>query len=200
MDTVEVYAEVGCPFTHVGLHRFVQRRRELGGGPTLHVRPWPLELVNGAPLDPAFIAEKIDELRRQVSPDLFVGFRPDAFPATSLPALALTAAAYEVGPSEGEQVALAVRDLLFEQGRAVDDPAVLAEVAAAVGVDVPDGHDAVLADYERGRQRGVIGSPHFFLPGGDFFCPSLDIARVDGHLRITADPTGFAAFLDACFA
>lgn len=200
MEIVEVWAEVGCPFTHAGLSLFVARRAELGGGPTLHVRPWPLELVNGTPLDPTFIAEEVDELRNQVTPDLFAGFRPEAFPATSLPALALTAAGYDVDPGVGEQVALRLRQLLFEQGRPIDDPATLAAVGSDAGVAMPTDHSAVLAEYDVGRRRGVIGSPHFFLPGGDFFCPSLDIARVDGHLRITADPEGFDSFLDACFA
>ena len=65
---VEVYADVCCPFTHVGLVRFVQAREERGGGPVLHVRSWPLELVNGRPLDPAFIAEEVEEIRQQVAP------------------------------------------------------------------------------------------------------------------------------------
>jgi len=43
-------------------------------------------------------------IRQQVAPDLFAGFAPAAFPATSLPALALAAAAYERDPATGEQV------------------------------------------------------------------------------------------------
>ena len=39
------------------------------------------------------------------------------------------------------------------------------------------------ADWEEGRCRGVVGSPYFFLGREGFFCPSLDIERVDGHLR-----------------
>lgn len=77
----------------------------------------------------------------------------------------------------------------------------LAEVAAAHGLDL-DGADDDLAgrDWEEGRGRGVIGSPHFFTPGGSFFCPALEVRQVDGHLRITADPEGFQRFLDSCFA
>ena len=50
---------------------------------------------------------------------------------------------------------------------------------------------AVHRDWDEGRSRGVIGSPHFFTPGGDFFCPALDVRQVDGHVRITPDPDGF---------
>lgn len=200
---IEVFADIGCPFTHVGLRRFVERRDELGRSDVrLRVRSWPLEVVNGQPLDPDFIAEEVEDLRAQVVPDLFVGFSAAAFPSTSIPALGLTSAAYDAGTSVGEAVALELRDLLFEQGRDVADPSVLAEVAGRHGVDVPDDAvERVRADHEEGVSRGVIGSPHFFTPGHGFFCPSLEIARDDdGHLRISADPEGFDAFVDACLA
>lgn len=203
---IEVFADVGCPFTHVGLRRFVERR---DADPTLadvrlRVRSWPLEIVNGEPLDPQFIADEVDEIREQVAGDLFRAFDPDAFPATSLPAMALAAAGYRVDVATGEAVSLELRDLLFEQGRDIADPAVLAEVAGRHGVafDVDDPPvELVEADHAEGEGRGVQGSPHFFTPAGAFFCPSLDISRdADGHLRITADPVGFEQFLDSCFA
>ncbi len=53
----------------------------------------------------------------------------------------------------------------------------------------------------KGARRGVVGSPHFFTPGGDFFCPSLDVSRdAHGHLRISADPDGFDAFVTTCLS
>lgn len=202
MPVVEVFADVVCPFTHVGLCRLVQRRAELGRDDVrLLVRAWPLELVNGAPMDPVAVEGKIADLRAQVAPDLFTGFRRDAFPATSLPALALTAAAYERSIEAGEAVALEVRRLLFEEGADVADPAVLARVADAHGVEVPQGSTAVERDYADGRERGVRGSPHFFPPSGvDVFCPTLDIERVDGHLVVHVDPARFDELVHACFA
>ena len=53
----------------------------------LRVRAWPLELVNGEPLAADLVAEEVRELREQVAPDLFAGFDPTRFPATSLPAM-----------------------------------------------------------------------------------------------------------------
>jgi predicted DsbA family dithiol-disulfide isomerase len=199
-EVVEVFADVCCPFTHVGLVRFVEAREARGGGPRLHVRSWPLELVNGRPLDPGFIAEEVEEIRAQVAADLFTGFREDAFPPSSLPAMALAAAAYERGLATGEDVSLALRRALFEDGLDISDPSVLGAVAAEHGLALDDAaEDAVRAEWELGKARGVIGSPHFFTPGGGFFCPALDIARVDGHLRITGDEAGFGAFLASCF-
>lgn len=203
---IEVFADVGCPFTHVGLRRFVERR---DADPALaevrlRVRSWPLEIVNGEPLDPQFIADEVDEIREQVAGDLFRAFDPAAFPATSLPAMALAAAGYAVDVATGEAISLELRDLLFEQGRDISDPDVLRRVAHRHGLDIDLDDppvDLVLADHAEGKERGVQGSPHFFTPAGSFFCPSLDISRdAAGHLRITADPVGFGQFLDSCFA
>ena len=201
MPMIEVFADVRCPFTHVGLRRLVGQRATLGRDDVVvRVRAWPLELVNDAPLDGRLIAEEVDELRAQVAPDLFVGFDPGQFPASSLPALVLAAAAYDHSASQGEAVSLAVRDALFEQGRDIASPEVLLDIAGAAGIDLPTGgmRQRVLDDWQEGRERGVVGSPHFFVGTADFFCPSLDITRVDGHLRITSDRAAFDAFLERC--
>lgn len=200
VTVIEVFADVGCPFTHVGLRRFVARREAVGRQDVqLRVRAWPLEIVNGQPLDPDFIAEEVDDIRDQVAPDLFGGFVVEHFPTSSLPALAVAAAGYRVASQVGEAVSLALRSLLFEQGEDIGRGDVLARVAADHGLEVTDAdRDAVLEDHRDGVRRGVIGSPHFFTPSGDFFCPALDVSRDDrGHLRITADPDGFEAFLTA---
>ncbi|HSP05022.1 MAG TPA: DsbA family protein [Acidimicrobiales bacterium] len=198
---VEVFADVWCPFTHVGLRRFVELRTHMDVPPALVVRSWPLELVNGAPMDPAFIAEEVEDIRGSVAPDLFTGFDPARFPTTTLSALALTGRAYERSPATGEAVALELRDRLFERGEDIGDPDLVAAVATTHGLPADAGadHDLPIRDWEEGKSRGVIGSPHFFTPGGDWFCPSLDVSRADdGHLRITDDPEGFDAFVRSC--
>jgi len=197
---IEVFADVCCPFTHVGLRRLVERRDALGRtGVALRVRAWPLELVNGKPLERDLIAHEIDALRTQVSPDLFTRFDPAAFPSSSLPALGLAAAAYRLGDAVGEQVSLALRAALFEEGRDIADPDVLADIAAAVGVPRPlvATDDDVRADWREGQQRGVIGSPHFFAGGQGWFCPALRITNHDGHFEISADPEAFERFVAA---
>lgn len=200
---IEVFADVACPFTHVGLRRFVDARSARHRDDVeLRVRAWPLEVVNGAPLDPQFIAEEIDEIRGQVAPSVFAGFDPDRFPASSFPALALADSAYRVSPALGEAMSLALRDELFEHGQDIADADVLDRLASRFGVSRPrDERAPVLADHAEGLRRGVIGSPHFFTPAGGYFCPALDVGRDSrGHLRISADPEGFDAFLADCFA
>ena len=208
--TVEVFADVGCPFTHLGLLRVVEERRRRGRTDLiLRVRAWPLELVNGKPLDAAFIAEEVEDIRSQVAPEQFRSFTEDAFPASTQPAMCLAAAAVETGPDVAEQVALALRAALFEDGLDIADDTVLARIATDHGLAWPPDaaersrlEGAVRADWEEGRARGVIGSPHFFVTSGDgFFCPALNVGRDEhGHLRVHADPEGFNAFLDQLFA
>ena len=200
---VEVFADIVCPFTYVGLRRVVARRAELGlTEPILHVRAWPLELVNGAPVDRTVVAREVEELREQVAPELFRAFDPSAFPRSSLPALALAAGAYSVGNGVGERVSLALRAALFEEGRDIADPVTLDEIAAVHGVprSGPGEDGAVLADFEEGKRRGVRGSPEFYLDGQGWFCPSLRIETIDERLKIALDPAGFETFLTECFA
>lgn len=203
MSLVEVFADVTCPFTHVGLRRFVAERDELGRSDVvLRVRAWPLEVVNGEPLDAHFVADEVDHLREQAAADLFTGFAEASFPATAMPALALAAAANAVDDETGERVSLALRWMLFEEGVDISDPGVLQAVAAEHGVHWGDVDESrVHADHAEGVERNVIGSPHFFTPAGDFFCPGLEISRgADGELHVASKVAVFDAFLSACFS
>ena len=193
---VDVFADVRCPFAHVGLRRLVDRRDELGLDVTVHARAWPLELVNDAPLDPQHIAAEVEALRSQVAPDLFAGFSPPRFAATSIPALALTSAAYDRDPGAGERMALAVRRAQFEEGRDIAAAEVLTELAEGEGVIPPaDAHDRVVQEWDEGLRRGVVGSPHFFVGDDGWFCPVLDIRHEDGQLRVAENRPAFDAFL-----
>lgn len=202
-SVVEVYADVVCPFTHVGLHRLVEHRHELGlATPVLRLHAWPLELVNGEPVAASLVAEEIRALREQVAPDLFTGFDQARFPSTSLPALALAARAYRVDDAVGERTSIALRDALFERGLDISNPEVLASIGESNDLDAvtPEDIESVSADLVRGRARGVVGSPHFFVGEGGFFCPTLDISQDDaGRFRISQDEAAFRAFTRQCF-
>jgi 2-hydroxychromene-2-carboxylate isomerase len=153
----------------------------------VRVRAWPLEWVNGAPVDPDLAAKEIAALRKQVAPDLFAGFDAATFPRTSLPAFGLVAAAYAVDGVTGETVSLAVRDALFEHGDDISDLDVLRAIGKPFGVEPFErniAESAVRTDWERGRARGVQGSPHFFVGDRSWFCPSLDITHEGERFEI----------------
>ncbi|MCW1959278.1 MAG: DsbA family protein [Mycobacterium sp.] len=206
MSTVEVFADVLCPFTHVGLHTLIDRRTERGlATPRLLIRAWPLELINGKPLDAQHVAAEISALRESVRPDLFAGFSVDNFPKSSMPAFALAGAAEQAGdPALSEAVGMALRDALFEQGLDIGDPEVVATLAARFGLQPLDpeaAEAAVRADWDEGKRRGVVGSPHFFTAaGGNWFCPALAISRDDVGNFIVAWKEGSATFVDSVFA
>lgn len=189
---IEVFGDIWCPFTHLSLRKLVAARDEGRFSGVLRVRSWPLELVNGQPLNPSFVAEEVDELRRQIDSSAFAGFDADRFPETMLAALRLNAIAYDHGVEVGETVALELRHRLFELGEDVSDGDVLDDVAAAHGLDVgATPASSPEDDWAEGKRRGVEGSPHFFTPGGDFFSPSFDVEKVNGQIRVRANPAGF---------
>jgi len=200
---IEVFADIWCPFTHVGLRAIEQERARTGRTDVgIRVRAWPLELVNGAPLDPAVTKEHADDLRAQVAPDLFRNLDVDRFPRSTFDALALVNRAYRTDLQVGERVSFALRDALFEEGRDISDRGTLEDLARDLGVAMPDesDHAAVVADWHEGGRRGVLGSPHFFCGGTDVFCPSLDITKdPEQGVAIVRDAARLTEFLARCF-
>ena len=202
MTEIEVFADVGCPFAHMGLSMLVDEREQRNRSDvTLRVRAWPLEIVNGSGFDADVVAGKAEALRSQLETGCFHDFDGSGYASTFIPAMELTAVAYEADPATGEAVALAVRDLTFEQGVDVADPAVLDDLANRHHLDAPDPADRtrVEADLAEGRERGVIGSPHFFVAGVDAFCPALDIHSGDAGLQVSVARDGLESLLQTAF-
>ena len=200
VPTVEVFADVCCPFAHVGLRLLTVRREQLGRSDLhIRVRAWPLELVNGSPLDPAVVAKEIEALKHLTAP--FAHFNPNCFPATSLPAFDLAELAYQQGLDVGERVSLALRNALFEDGLDIGEPAVVRHVGTTFGLSTPGPgeREAVVRDWQAGKERGVEGSPHVFCGVESAFCPSLDISKDDGRLRVTVNQHALNDLLASCF-
>jgi hypothetical protein len=87
---IEVFAEIWCPFAHVGL-RAVEEQRALAdrSDVVIWVGAWPLELVDGTQLDPQTTKEHAEDLRTQVAAGLFRHLDVDHFPRSTLDTLAL---------------------------------------------------------------------------------------------------------------
>jgi predicted DsbA family dithiol-disulfide isomerase len=196
-STVEVFADITCPFTHVGLKQVVRHVAEMADPADVVVRAWPLEWVNGAPLVVDAVIVKARALTEQLGVDDFGGLRADRWPATTIPALNLAASAYERDAATGLAVSIELRAALFERGIDIADRDALASIAAAHDLAVPDTEpsDAVQRDYDDGRARGVQGSPHFFVGTDGFFCPALDLGHdAEGHLTARFDSAMLAEF------
>ncbi len=186
-QSIEVFADVSCPFTHLGLKIVSAEVASVDAAIDVRVRAWPLEWVNGSPLDASAVAEKIRALEKQLGVSDFRGFRADRWPQTTIPALNLAAAAYRVDASTGLAVSLKMRSLLFEEGEDIASSETLAGVARSHGLPAPPTTpvNSVTADYDDGQRRGVRGSPDFWVGDNEFFCPSLDLGH-DSHGALTA--------------
>ena len=117
-------------------------------------------------------------------------------------AFALTAAADRTGdPALIEEVGRALRDAVFEQGLDIGQPEIVAPIANSFGLKPLTANEtsvAVRADWDEGRGRGVIGSPHFFTDDGESrFGPVLDISRDDVGNFVIAWKQGTEAFVDS---
>lgn len=203
MTCIEVFADIVCPFTHVGLRRLSEERHTRNRRLSLRVRAWPLEWVNGAALAPELLSKEIEALRAVVAPDLFSGFDATLFPMTSIPAFGLVAAAYAVDYAVGAAVGLAVRDALFEHGEDVSADDVLWSIGHRFDVEPLDpkaAEAAVRTDWERGKARAVQGSPHFFVGDHGWFCPSLEIRHDDDRFDVSVSGESMDDFYAAAFA
>ena len=188
MDVVEVFADVACPFTYVGVHRLIKYREQLNKTRTRSCGSGPGRSNSStACLWPARRWPRRSRRSVSVAPDLFAGFPETRFPVNE-PAPGhggRRAAAYRQGLEVGERFSVAVRRALFEDGLDISNERVLRDLRLLLGVPHPSETDrcSVEADLAEGERRGVAGSPHFFTAAGDFFCPSLDIERGPRRLR-----------------
>lgn len=109
-DRIEVFADVWCPFTHVGLRMVLEARSKAGREDmAVVVRAWPLELVNGAPMDPHKTGANAAALREQLVPGMFANVDAPTFPTSTLDALDLVSRAYALSAGAGEQASPSLR-------------------------------------------------------------------------------------------
>ena len=71
---IELFADISCPFTHVGLHGSSRNGSARVPRSGIRARAWPLEWINGRQLAPELVAAEIAGLRARVAPGLFRGF------------------------------------------------------------------------------------------------------------------------------
>lgn len=197
---VEVYADVLCPFAWVLLGQLLDTRAELGAVDVpILVRAWPFEVADGALPSAERLSAEVAALRGSVAPDRFVGFDPAHLPTSTIPAMALTSAAYGKANDVGEATAVRLRELIFEEGSDVADPVVLGALEAATGFHVTADPGLVEAEYDLGVHRGVTGSPFVLAGAVAEACPTFAVERDGaGGVQVTATPWA-GDVLRACF-
>src|SRR5687768_6988867 len=175
---IVVFADIGCPWAHVAIHRIHEPRARTGldGAVVLDVHAFPRELVNGKPTPKKILDAEIP-VTGALEPD--AGWqmwqRPEhEYPVTMLPALEAVYAAKEQGLKVAEQLDRALRRGFFGASRNVSMRHEILEIAAAVpGLDVEElaaalddgrARSALAADRPIAESDEVDGSPHVFVP------------------------------------
>ncbi|MEV0387254.1 DsbA family oxidoreductase [Nonomuraea sp. NPDC050643] len=213
---VEIFSDVVCPWCYIGHVRFgraAERFRAKGGTIEVTMRPFQLNPdapVEGEPLlgalERKFGPDAGQMVRRVVDTAAAEGLTLDydhAVNTATLEAHRLIEVATRQG--RGEEMAGRLFRAYFTEGRNVADPAVLAELAAEVGVrDTGEGAGEVGEQLARARALGISGVPLFLFEGKyavsgaqpeDAFAAAIDeVAERTGQTPITR----LAAPADGC--
>ena len=183
--TIDVVSDVVCPWCYIGKRKLEQALRGL---PDVQVdvrwRPYQLDptIPEGgtdrkAYMDNKFGAERYKEISARIAaagaevgiPFAFdrIGISPNTLDAHRL-------IRWAAGIGKQDAMKERLMQLFFVEGRDIGDRALLAQTAAALGMDgalvakmLADGTDvdSVRAEIETARQLGVSGVP-FFIFGG----------------------------------
>ena len=122
--TIEVFADIWCPFAHVGLRAIQERagpersHRRVDLGPSVAVAIGERR----APRSDGHLATRRRTCESRSPRSCSATSTSDRFPTSTLDALALANRAYRSGLHSGERASFALRDALFEEGRDVSDP------------------------------------------------------------------------------
>ena len=181
--TVVIYSDIGCPWSHLAVHRLHEARARLGLGGEVRFdhRAFPLEIYNRRPT-PKLVLEAEIPVVGALAPD--AGWKlwqraAAEFPVTTLPALEAVQAAKAQSLEASEQLDRALRQAMFGDSKCISMRHVILEVASECSaVDV----DRLRGDLDRGSARGAVfeqcriaegdevqGSPQVFLADGRSF-------------------------------
>ncbi len=178
---IAVYSDLGCPWSHLAVHRLLATRSAMGldGAVALDHRPFVLELANARPTPRRILDAEIPVVGGLGPGAGWQMWQAEewAWPVTTLPALEAVQAAKEQSLEASEQLDRALRVAFFGRSRCISLRPVILEVAAGCP-DVDEGALAEALDDGRARRAlldqhrealasdEVDGSPHLFLPDG----------------------------------
>jgi predicted DsbA family dithiol-disulfide isomerase len=210
--TIQVWSDLGCPWSHAVIWRLWDARRRLGLEERIRFdhHAFPLELFNSEPTPrPAREAEA--RLAAELAPR--AGWQPWAgpdhsWPVTLLPPMEAVRAAKEQSLAASEELDRALRRALWAESRCISLRHVILEVARncdSVDLDaltdaLDDGRArrALIDDWAVAGTDEVRGSAHLFAPDGtNAQNPGLSLGWTEATgLTIDADdPTAIDAFV-----
>jgi predicted DsbA family dithiol-disulfide isomerase len=178
--TLQVWSDLGCPWSHAVVWRLHDARRRLGltGRVAFDHHAFPLELFNSEPT-PRREREAEWPVAASLAPH--AGWRawsaPDhAWPVTMLPPMEAVQAAKLQSLAASEELDRGLRRAFWGESRCISLRHVILEVASecdavdlaelAAAIDDGRARRALMADWEVARGEEVRGSAHLFAPDG----------------------------------
>jgi predicted DsbA family dithiol-disulfide isomerase len=178
--TLVVYADIGCPWAHVAVHRLHTARARLGldGRVRFDHRAFALELANQRPTPKLTLESEVpvtSGLESDAGWQLWQG-KAHEYPVSTLLALEAVQAAKQQGLDASERLDRNLRRAFFGESRCISMLHVVLDVAGGCDLDVA----ALRTALETGTARAAVheqhraaeaddvvkGSPHVFAPGG----------------------------------
>lgn len=210
--TVQVWSDLGCPWSHAIVWRLWDARRRLGLEDRVHFdhHAFPLELFNSEPT-PRPAREIEARMAAELAPR--AGWQPwsapdHAWPGTMLLPMEAVLAAKEQSLAASEELDRALRRAFWADSRCISLRHVILEAAGecdALDVEVlsdalDDGRArrSLLDDWAVARTDEVRGSAHLFAPDGtNGQNPGMTIgwSEVTGVIVEADDPTAIDAFV-----
>lgn len=203
---VEVYADIVCAWSRLGLHRFQQAVSEAGRGedvelvfrpflldPDAAEEPQPLLKVMGGMFGREQAEAMLGEMTRLGAAE-GVDFRFDrALAVGTLPAHRLLwFALNEYGPHTQSGLANLLYDAHFRDGVNIADPAELAGLAEQAGLDkeraarflaTDEGLEEVRGQAAKARQDGITAAPTFAFGSGELLRGASETADLTAAIR-----------------
>jgi len=186
-DEVLVYADYVCPFCYLGRESLAQYREERDEPLSIEWHPFDLRSQKRGPdgeIDDSVddgkdeeyfdqVRENVARLRDRYDADAMLGI--DEVPdVDSLDTQAASLFVQREFPEYWADFDDALYRALWEEGEAIDDPDVLADIAESAGIDGEAVRDAIGDDdlraevfeqFEAAKQQGVTGVPTFAYEG-----------------------------------
>ena len=188
--TIAVYADIGCPWAHLCLHRLHQAIEGAGLSGRLEIdnRPFGLEVVNERPTPKLTLDAEVavvGALDPAAGWQMWQG-KAYEYPVTMLPAMEAVEAAKDQGLGPAAALDRALRVAFFAESKTVSMRHVILEVAGSVPgldaaalterLDAGAARATLMREIERSRDDDrVKGSPHVFLAdGGEMHNPGIE--------------------------
>jgi predicted DsbA family dithiol-disulfide isomerase len=210
--TIQVWSDLGCPWSHAIIWRLWDARRGLGLEDVVRFdhHAFPLELFNSEPT-PRPAREREARIAADLAPR--AGWQPwsapdHAWPVTMLPPMEAVLAAKQQSLAASEELDRALRRAFWADSRCISLRHVILEVAGecdvvdtdALAAALDDGRArrALLDDWAVARTDEVRGSAHLFAPDGtNGQNPGLSLgwSEATGVTVDADDPTAIEAFV-----